>query len=167
MHGMFKSQALAPHLASVRRYAHALTECPERADAIIVIALESLMESRSPAAPATADARLALFRAFHAARAVVGLADCSRSAIGGGAQDDRLEWATFLLASMEGFTPHETAIITGRPLPAVNATLSRWLNAAASSGYFGSIKDPTNTAGRGNVAAWIAEIERALRLGAS
>jgi DNA-directed RNA polymerase specialized sigma24 family protein len=114
---MSLSNTIAPHLPYLRRFARAMAGTQSSGDAYVGATLEALAED-----PSLFDGRLAprvaLYRAFLGLWNSVGL-NLQPEATGAGetAIDRKLEQITpmprqaFVLCSVEGFTPEETAVI--------------------------------------------------------
>src|ERR1700761_8613696 len=115
---MATSHAYAPHLASLRRYATAACGSPERADTVVFASLTELVEEGGAPAHGLAP-RLVMYRAFY--RMCVSLATMIDGSVHAGDQSTSAtlpssEWMTFLLLTMESFSPDEAALVTGQSL---------------------------------------------------
>jgi DNA-directed RNA polymerase specialized sigma24 family protein len=113
------SQAIAPHLPYLRRYARALSGTQTAGDAYVGATLEVLIEDPKLFDP-DLDPRVALYRTFSGLWNSVGI-NLRPDAEAGGASpvDRKLESITplprqaFLLSSVEGFVIPEIAVILG------------------------------------------------------
>ncbi len=114
---MSLSKTIAPHLPYLRRFARALAGTQAAGDAYVAATLEVLAEDLS-LFDDNLDPRIALYRTFLGLWNSVGI-NLKPEAFQGGTTpvDRKLEQITplprqaFLLSSVEGFTPDETAII--------------------------------------------------------
>jgi CheY-like chemotaxis protein len=114
---MSLSKTIAPHLPYLRRFARALAGTQAAGDAYVAATLEVLAEDSS-LFDDNLDPRIALYRTFLGLWNSVGI-NLKPEAFQGGTTpvDRKLEQITplprqaFLLSSVEGFTPDETAII--------------------------------------------------------
>lgn len=133
---MTSSRHFAPHLSDLRRYTRAIAPSEASADAIVYAALAGLVEA-GRTGPVDLNVRLALYRATHEVWSLLARTVSDQGGLGAPPPWPPLEWATFLLTTMEQFTPGETAIITGQSMDEVEETLGRWIHAAMSSADFG------------------------------
>jgi CheY-like chemotaxis protein len=114
-------QELAPHLPFLRRYARALTGTQQHGDAFVKATLEAIVAAPGEF-PRDVDARLGLYRTFHAIWSSANIEiDPETSSIEGeaGIAQARLSRVTplsrqaLLLTAMEGFTPEDTGYLIG------------------------------------------------------
>jgi CheY-like chemotaxis protein len=121
------SAKIAPHLPSLRRFGRALTGSQESGDAYVVAVLESFV-----AEPKTfstdVEARIALYQSFikiwNSVDLVVSQAVKTSTARSLGAITP-LPRQAFLLTSVEGFTPAQTAQILDAPIGRLTALLDQ------------------------------------------
>jgi DNA-directed RNA polymerase specialized sigma24 family protein/CheY-like chemotaxis protein len=124
------SQEIAPHLPYLRRYARALTGSQQSGDAYVTACLDALVAD--PAMLDTgASAKIGLYRLFHTLWSGLDLEaslDLETPAPERTAQE-RLAAMTpegrqvLLLTTLEGFAPHDAALITGHSETEVKALL--------------------------------------------
>jgi len=117
---MSLGQELAPHLPFLRRYARALTGTQQHGDAFVRATLEAIVAAPDDF-PRDVDARLGLYRTFHAIwssanieedpGAGSGLEDAEGIARARLARITPLSRQALLLTAMEGFTPEDTAYL--------------------------------------------------------
>lgn len=126
---MSLSKTIAPHLPYLRRFARALAGTQAAGDAYVAATLEVLAEDSS-LFDDDLDPRIALYRIFLGLWNSVGI-NLKPEALEGGETpvDRKLEQITplprqaFLLSSVEGFTPDETAIILNTSLDNTEALI--------------------------------------------
>lgn len=118
----------ARHLPALRRYARALTGSQDSGDRYAATSFEAL--AQDPATPATdAEAKLALFRAFHLIWSSTGAPTAPAEEAAVGARRDHLAGLTpnareaLLLYSIEGFAPADVARIIGIEQPEAEALI--------------------------------------------
>jgi DNA-directed RNA polymerase specialized sigma24 family protein len=118
---MSLGQELAPHLPFLRRYARALTGSQAHGDAFVRATLEAIVASPSDF-PRDVDARLGLYRTFHAIWSSANIEedpghDGTEGAEGVAqarlAQITPLSRQALLLTAMEGFTPEDAGYLIG------------------------------------------------------
>jgi DNA-directed RNA polymerase specialized sigma24 family protein len=118
---MSLGQELAPHLPFLRRYARALTGRQGHGDAFVRATLEAIVAAPE-AFPRDVDARLGLYRTFHAIWSSANIEDDpdgSEAEDPEGIAQARLARITplsrqaLLLTAMEGFTPEDAAYLIG------------------------------------------------------
>jgi CheY-like chemotaxis protein/DNA-directed RNA polymerase specialized sigma24 family protein len=118
---MSLGQELAPHLPFVRRYARALTGTQAHGDAFVRATLEAIVAAPDDF-PRDVDARLGLYRTFHAIWSSANIEDDPSTIDAGDAEgiaQARLARITplsrqaLLLTAMEGFTPEDTGYLIG------------------------------------------------------
>lgn len=116
---MSLGQELAPHLPFLRRYARALTGTQAHGDAYVRAALEAIVAAPEDF-PRDVDARLGLYRTFHAIWSSTNDNEPDRSEDGGDREmiaRARLAHITprsrqaLLLTAMEGFTPEDAGYL--------------------------------------------------------
>ena len=123
------SQAVAPYLAYLRRYARALTGSQEGGDAYVRAALNALA-SRSQTLDPAHPARLGLYKIFHAIWVSADRPEAVPEALDDG-PDARLRAlsasarAALLLTAVEGFSLEDTAVILGQTPQAIEETVMR------------------------------------------
>jgi CheY-like chemotaxis protein len=118
---MSLGQELAPHLPFLRRYARALTGSQAHGDAFVRATLEAIVASPTDF-PRDVDARLGLYRTFHAIWSSANIEEDPGHDSSDGAEgiaQARLARITplsrqaLLLTAMEGFTPEDTGYLIG------------------------------------------------------
>lgn len=120
---MSLGQELAPHLPFLRRYARALTGSQGHGDAFVRATLEAIVAAPDDF-PRDVDARLGLYRTFHAIWSSAHIEDDRELDIeeqDGGEDVARarlsritpLSRQALLLTAMEGFTPEDTGYLIG------------------------------------------------------
>lgn len=135
---MSRSQAIAPHLPFLRRYARALTGSQDSGDAFVAAALEAVLAD--PAAlPDDPSPRVALYRVFHVIWSSANVAE--PDAGDGVGQEDRAvseeraaqvrlqrlvpeRRQALLLTTLEGFSAEDAGRVLGRPADQVVALIS-------------------------------------------
>src|SRR3712207_1581541 len=133
---MSLGQELAPHLPFLRRYARALTGSQGHGDAFVRATLEAIVAAPGDF-PRDVDARLGLYRTFHAIWSSANIEDDPG---GNGAAGDaegiaqaRLAQVTplsrqaLLLTAMEGFTPEDAGYLIGASGDEVEALVAEAL----------------------------------------
>ena len=114
-------QELAPHLPFLRRYARALTGTQQHGDAFVKATLEAIVAAPGEF-PRDVDARLGLYRTFHAiwSSANIEIEEDAGTFDGeAGIAQARLSRVTplsrqaLLLTAMEGFTPEDAGYLIG------------------------------------------------------
>lgn len=125
---------LAPHLPYVRRFARALTGDQATGDHYVRVALEALAAGERQL-PADMTPRVALYHIFHAIWSSSGAQLEDHSAPSGNAVEDSASLRllkispasrqAFLLTSLEGFTPSETAQILDIDISAVERLVAQ------------------------------------------
>lgn len=126
------SQEIAPHLPYLRRYARALTGSQQSGDAHVTACLDAIV-----ADPSVLDlregAKIGLYRLFHSLWSGVGLESLpevetttpsERTAQERLAQMPPEGRQVLLLTTLEGFLPHEAALITGHSEDEVHRLVS-------------------------------------------
>ncbi|QPQ54036.1 response regulator [Allosphingosinicella flava] len=119
---MSLGQELAPHLPFLRRYARALTGSQQHGDAFVRATLEAIVAAPDDF-PRDVDARLGLYRTFHAIWSTAnieedpgagsGFEDAEGIAQARLARITPLSRQALLLTAMEGFTPEDTGYLIG------------------------------------------------------
>jgi CheY-like chemotaxis protein/DNA-directed RNA polymerase specialized sigma24 family protein len=118
---MSLGDALRPHLPFVRRYARALTGSQTHGDAFVRATLEAIVAAPDQF-PRGVDARLGLYRTFHAIWSSAHVEDAPGHEAADGAEgiaQARLARITplprqaLLLTAMEGFTPEDAGYVIG------------------------------------------------------
>ena len=132
--GMSLLARLAPHLPYVRRFARALTGDQATGDHYVRVALEALAAGERQL-PADMTPRVALYHIFHAIWSSSGAQLEDHSAPSGNAVEDSASLRllkispasrqAFLLTSLEGFTPSETAQILDIDISAVERLVAQ------------------------------------------
>jgi len=115
---MSLGQQLAPHLPFLRRYARALTGSQGHGDTYVRATLEAIIAAPDQF-PRDVDARLGLYRTFHAiwSSTTHSEPDTTEAGSGEALAQARLSRVTplsrqaLLLTAMEGFTPEDTAYL--------------------------------------------------------
>ncbi|MCC4245109.1 response regulator [Stappia indica] len=125
------SQRIAPHLPYLRRYARAVTGSQQSGDAYVATTLEALIADVS-SFPETGSDRVSLYKVFAAVFGSVQMDipnldspfAWERRATANLAMLPSPERQAFLLTSVEGFAPEETAQILDVPVDEVEVLLS-------------------------------------------
>ncbi|WP_106638819.1 response regulator [Allosphingosinicella vermicomposti] len=119
---MSLGQELAPHLPFLRRYARALTGSQQHGDAFVRATLEAIVQAPDDF-PRDVDARLGLYRTFHAIWSSANIEEDPGA--GSGIEDPEdvararlaritpLSRQALLLTAMEGFTTEDAAYLIG------------------------------------------------------
>ncbi len=133
---MTLGQQLYSHLPFLRRYARALTGSQKQGDAYVRATLEAIVDAPDQF-PADVDARLGLYRTFHAIWSSACLEDGtydegdegSRQAIARArlARVEPLPRQALLLTAMEGFGEREVSYLMDLPVDEVEALVGRAL----------------------------------------
>ncbi|CAA9520254.1 MAG: DNA-directed RNA polymerase specialized sigma subunit, sigma24-like [uncultured Sphingomonadaceae bacterium] len=116
---MSLGQELAPHLPFLRRYARALTGSQAHGDAFVRATLQAIIASPE-SFPRDVDARLGLYRTFHAIWSSANIEDEPEDV--GGSSEERIAQArlsqvtplsrqALLLTAMEGFSSQDAAYL--------------------------------------------------------
>jgi CheY-like chemotaxis protein len=118
---MSLGQELAPHLPFLRRYARALTGSQGHGDAFVRATLEAIVAAPDDF-PRNVDARLGLYRTFHAIWSSANIEDDVNEVDGDDpeaiaqarlARVTPLSRQALLLTAMEGFTPEDAGYLIG------------------------------------------------------
>lgn len=130
---MSLGQKIAPHLPFLRRYARALTGSQEHGDAYVRATLEALIAAPDQF-PDDVEARLALYRTFHAIWGSAQVEGSDEAGAGGDLAEQiasqRLARISpqsrqaLLLTAMEGFTPEDAAYILDIDASAVDGLVA-------------------------------------------
>ncbi|HVZ92641.1 MAG TPA: response regulator [Rhizomicrobium sp.] len=121
--------ALAPHLPYLRRYARALTGSQISGDAYVRAALEAILAGRAELTIGV-EPKIALYRLFHTLWSTTGRDLPANAGPNATLADRRLQTLkpdnreAILLASVEGFTVAETAVILGRSIEEVETAIA-------------------------------------------
>jgi CheY-like chemotaxis protein len=117
---MSLGQELAPHLPFLRRYARALTGSQHHGDTFVKTTLEAIVTAQDQF-PRDVDARLGLYKTFHAIWSSANVEEAPGH-VGGGEGEETIAQArlaritplsrqALLLTAMEGFTPEDAGYL--------------------------------------------------------
>lgn len=137
---MIRSEAIAPHLPFLRRYARALTGSQASGDAYVRACLETLVADPS-IIPDSVRPRVGLYKLFHTLWDTTGrrlevIAGETQNTEAIAARLQRLgseQRQTLLLIALEGFTVDEVAQILGKPAWEVESSLKEAVESMAGS----------------------------------